>query len=505
MIKGFVDGRQSLLKRFKAFSGAVVVACLANGYICFAEDFTDGILIINENQFGRTDSSINFLHPDREQDFWSYEIFSAANPGKFMGATNCYAAYNDNMLYVVAKSAKDPGADGTGGIVTVLDARTMELQAQLENVDPSGTRADGRAFLAIDREKGYVSTTNGIWVMDLETNTVLRQIVGSENPFGTDNLETANPACALYHGQCGMMVLCGTTVFAAHQSEGLLVIDSKTDEVTHKIPMDFVQPGAGIGSIVKDRNGFLWLSVAPDTSGTGDNLNVLVKVDPESLETEVIPLPDGIFGPATSWSSWKPDTFCASHLSNSLFWTGAANSWYANMLVYRYDIDSRTVSNIIDMSDDPMGYGWKIYQPSLRVDPVGDILYMSMYKDYASQDYQVASYTLDGTELKTYPMKKGYWFPGMMLFPASELSGIEPVKVAPLADGSLTVGYAGGTLNVTLPGGMSPCRARIIDASGRLVASVTLSAGHNSIDLGIRPGIYLLSIPSASAKFAVSR
>ena len=47
-----------------------------------------------------------------------------------------------------------------------------------------------------------------------------------------------------------------------------------------------------------------------------------MKVNPYTLQTEVIDLPEGIYGPANSWYAWTPDCFCASQQQNVLYWNG---------------------------------------------------------------------------------------------------------------------------------------------------------------------------------------
>ena len=479
----------------------MVVAAVCSGGSAVAKDYTDGIIVINESQYGKADSSINYLQPRLENEYWNYNVFATENPGKYMGSTNCYGTYHDGKLYVIAKEARDPGSAAPGGIVTVLDGVTMKLVAQVEAIDPSGSRADGRAFVGVSASKGYVSTSNGIWVMDLADYSVTGQIAGTENPFGTDNLATANPDCALYHGQCGMMIKSGDRVFAAHQSYGLLVIDAVNDRVEKTVAMDIVQPGAGIGSVVKSADGGIWVSVTENTNGDGYNLSALVKVDAETLETEVVWLPDDVYGPATSWGTWNPDTFCASTLSNCLLWTGAELSWSANSLVYRYDIETGKTTNIIDFSDDPKGEGWKVYYPSMRVDPSDDTIYMSLFKDYVSQDYQVKAYSLDGKEGRSYQMKRGYWFPGQLLFPASENSGTEDV-MADRDDVLPMVSFAEGVLNVTMPGDANEGTARVIDMTGRIVSEVKLKAGLNTMPMPLKSGVYVLVTAGGSVKFA---
>ena len=58
---------------------------------------------------------------------------------------------------------------------------------------------------------------------------------------------------------------------------------------------------------------------------------------------------------------------------------------------------------------------------NLRVDPVTDNLYVSLFKGWESQDYAVRIYDNNGTQLNEYELtQKHYWFPGMFVFPDVE-------------------------------------------------------------------------------------
>ena len=87
-------------------------------------------------------------------------------------------------------------------------------------------------------KKGYVSTSNGIWVLNLETLEIERQVEGSGNPNldGNDKPNT-DSGSSLYYGQTGTMVLAGGKVFAVHQQYGLLVVDTQTDKVVDVLDM----------------------------------------------------------------------------------------------------------------------------------------------------------------------------------------------------------------------------------------------------------------------------
>ena len=371
-------------------------------------DYTQGVFFVNEDWYGHQNSTVNFLTNDGE---WIYRVVQKENPGVELGCTNQYGAIYGDRFYLIAKQDKDPGASIAGGRLTICDAKTMKVLKQFANISVDGngnSNADGRGFLGVDEHKGYVGTSNGIYVLDLDELELRGVVTGSENN-------------QLYDGEVGNMVRVGDRVFAVHRDKGLLVIDPSTDQVEQVIEgID----GWGFGSVVLSKDGNLWLSLA-STSGSGAADTRIMKVSPYTLQTEVIDLPEGIYGPANSWYAWTPDCFCASQQQNVLYWNGGNSSWFSGYTVYKYDIDKNEFSTYIDYNGDPDG--WQIYGCSFRVSPEGDEAYVSLFKGFGDPTYVVRKYDADGHQLAEYPMIQNYWFPSLPVFP----DNAEPVVTNP--------------------------------------------------------------------------
>ena len=394
---------------------AIAAAAFQTGYAETDTDYSSGVFIVNEDWYGHQNSTVNYLLPDDpDGDFWHYRVIQAENPGRELGCTNQYGQLWRGRRYLIAKQEKDPGADITGGRITVADAATMKILFQSELIDPSGKQCDGRGFVGIDDHKGYISTSNGIWIFDLDTYEVKGQIEGTANPNAGDDRPNTDPTGSLYHGQSGSMVLAEGKVFAAHQQAGLLIIDTATDRVIKTIPMDIVQEKAGIGSVVRAKDGSLWLSVARNIQGTGTTLPYMVRVDPRTFETEVIDIAEGMYPPSNSWYAWTPDAFCASAVNNTLYWKGGSTSWFTGTKIFRFDVDTRRMEKIIDLDED--GENWKQYGCSMRVHPVTDEIYMSLYHEFSIPTYVTRRYTADGVKIRDYEMISNYWFPSIPLF-----------------------------------------------------------------------------------------
>lgn len=383
-------------------------------------DYTKGTFIVNEDWYGHQNSTVNFLTDDGE---WIYRVVQKENPGIELGCTNQYGTIYGDKFYLIAKQDKDPGASITGGRITVCDAKTMKVLKQIQNisVDKNGnSNADGRGFLGVDEHKGYVGTSNGIYVFDLDK----LEITGSVS--GTGNGEDDGSYGSLYSGQIGNMVRVNDRVFAVHQKNGLLVINPATDEVEQTVE---APESWGFGSVVLSKDGNLWLSLAA-SSGSGQADTRIVKLNPATLEQTVIECPEGIFGPANSWYAWTPDCFCASKQNNVLYWNGGNSSWFSGKAVYKYDIDSNTFSTFIDYNDDPDG--WQIYGCSFRIDPVTDEAIVSLYKGYGDPTYVVRKYDNEGKQIAEYSMISNYWFPSLPVFPDNEapvVADIDPVSL----------------------------------------------------------------------------
>lgn len=393
-------------------------------------DYTQGIIWVNEDWYGHQNSTVNYLLPDDPDGvFWKYRIIQAENPGMELGCTNQYGALWHDRLYLIAKQEKDPGATITGGRITVADAKTMKILHQQSLIDPSGAQCDGRGFLGVDEHKGYISTSNGVWIFDLDNYTVTGQVEGSANPNagGDNDKPNTDPTGSLYHGQSGMMVSAAGKVFVAHQQYGLLVVDPAEDKVVKAISMDIVQEGAGIGSIVKSKDGYLWLSIAKNLQGTGATLNYIVRLDPSTLTYEIIEIPEDMFPPSNSWYAWTPDAFVASTVQNCLYWKGGPNRWFTGTKIYKFDCDTREQSLFIDLEEE--GANWKLYGCAIGVHPMTDEIYMALYHEFGTPTYITRRYSPSGEKIRDYEMIMNYWFPSLPLFPqSSELSGIEAIS-----------------------------------------------------------------------------
>ncbi|MCH5243908.1 MAG: DUF5074 domain-containing protein [Lentimicrobiaceae bacterium] len=458
-------------------------------------DYAQGVLFLNEDWFGHQNSTINFLHPNGE---WDYRVFQKENPGMELGGTSQYGTVFNQRLYIISKQDRDMGASISGGRITVCDAKTMKCITQIQNIatDSNGNSvADGRGFVGITPKKGYISTSNGIYVFNLETLHINGMIAGTGNDRGS-----------LYSAQCGMMVCNKKYVFSVHQKKGLLIIDAQSDTVMQVIGAPF-ENGVqrGFGSVVQSKDSMLWLSVTADVNGSGKTVDYFLMFNPETFDTARILLPQG-YGLPNSWYAWTADAFCASAQQNKLYWKKQDEGWFTSHQIVCYDIDKNECSDFFDSRES----GWYIYcGAGFRVHPKTDEMYVSFYMDNLKQAYQTVRLSSGGELLASYEMIDNYWFPAMPIFP--ELSQ-EPNRpdTSEVSD-STAIGRPAVSLLRLYPNPTTDyvyvsgeySQLQIYDLTGRLVQTHNAKPQIPVADM--RPGVYVFCLTDIHGYKAVHK
>lgn len=339
-------------------------------YLPATIDYTKGVYMVNEDWTWHRNSTVNFLSKDGTFVYDHVEN---------LGVTACYGTFFGNRFYAISKQ------DGGYGRISVCDANSTRVIKQIKEING---KEDGCSFCGVDEHKAYVSTSRGIYTLNLDELTVGAAVKNADG--GDANL-----------GLCGNMVRLGDYVYATEYGKSLRIIDCNTDRIVATIE-------AKVYSITMSKDGQLWLSTDKGIS----------RVNTEARQLEEIALPTGISAPANSSYAWNPDGLCASLQNNVIYWTSA--SGWNTTTIFKYDIDNNEFAKVVDLTND--ANKWVMYSTSnLRVDPVTDNLYVSLFKSWGSQDYAVRIYDNKGTQLNEYELtQKNYWFPGMFVFPDVE-------------------------------------------------------------------------------------
>lgn len=338
-------------------------------YLPATVDYTKGVYMVNEDWYGRRNSTVNFLSKDGTFVYDHVEN---------LGVTACYGTFFGNRFYAISKQ------DGGFGRISVCDANSTRVIKQIKSIDGK----DGRSFCGVDEHKAYVSTSRGIYTLNLDELTVGAAV---KNANG-GNVEL---------GECGNMVRLGDYVYATECGKSLRIIDCNTDRIVATI-------NAKVYSITMSKDGQLWVSTDKSLS----------RVNTESRQLEEIALPSGISVPANYTYAWNPDGLCASLQNNVIYWTSTSGNNIT--AVFKYDIDKKEFAKVVDLTND--ANKWVMYSTSnLRIDPVTDILYVSLFKGYGVTDYAVRTYDNKGNKLNQYDLtQKNNWYPGMFVFPDVE-------------------------------------------------------------------------------------
>ena len=174
-----MDNNSNMIKKLYLCSALTVAGIQLLNAATPLADYSDGVFVVNEDWYGHCNSTINFLKGDGE---WIYRVVQQENPGFELGCTNQYGAIYGGKFYLIAKQDKDPGASTYGARITVCSANDMSILKQIRiiSTDKNATSGpDGRGFLGVDEHKGYVGSSNGIFVLDLDNLEIVGYISGT--------------------------------------------------------------------------------------------------------------------------------------------------------------------------------------------------------------------------------------------------------------------------------------------------------------------------------------
>ena len=427
-----------------------------------AQNYTNGVYVLNEDWYGHNNSTLNFWNPETETI--DYLIMQMANNYEYsLGCTSQYGQLYGDFIVITGKQDKDPGEPGDmkSGRVAILHKNTLkpvgdEVHPLISVNERDKSDADGRGVCFVDNEKFYVGTSNGIYVFKWNEQGKIftwdseKIIPGTGNPLITgDEVSNADGLGPLYQNQIGMMLRTQDYVFAIKQDLGVLIIDPKTDEIIKIIEGCF-------STMAQSKDGDIWVGVNYQEEGNEENLNYpygwngdawngsqLMCIDQYTLETKKVRIDTG--GIPQSWYAWTAGSLTASETENALYFVytdpslGQIN-WFRNCVLYRFNIDAIDWDNI-DLSNPDEAYAEgaceEIYDSSfddlyfyggaLQCNPKDGNLYASFYvgENIATQEWIYAILNPEGEMIQYQEPIKRYWYPAMFIFPDNEAPIVE--------------------------------------------------------------------------------
>lgn len=408
-----------------------------------ADSYQNGTFWLNEDWFGHSNGSINYIADNGEL---KYRVYESQNKYESFGCTSQYGIIYGDKLIVMSKQATDGGDPRKGGgRVVVADAKTLKKLAAFDYIgadtdgDGNGD-GDGRACVGVSENKVYLGSTAGIQVLDTRTLTLggmVDGIASGENK---------------YNGQIGDMVAIGKYAFAIQQGVGVHVIDIATDKVVKTFPVES-NDASGVSvigypqGITVTADGNVWVAT---TAGASSGLCTFRCIDPSTLDvTDSVDLPEGQ-RVTCGWGAWRSTNFFASKSENAI-WYGAgveASIVSGNTGYYKWTVgsDIAGIQPVFVFPNNLPGVDSKTFQApyaGVRYDDRKNQLLVAATHGASSNYRYNWLHFVDcktGDIVKTIKLKDYYWFPSMPIFPdkyAPEFSNLPEVSVDLAKDGDI--------------------------------------------------------------------
>ena len=386
------------------------------------DSWQDGTFWLNEDWFGHTNGSINYIDKDGNVRYRAYE---SQNPYESFGCTSQYAMIFGGKLYVMSKQATDGGDTRTGGgRLVVADAKTLKKLAGFDDILDGG---DGRACVGVNAGKVYIGTTAGIAVFDPETLSFTGKVDGIEGG-------------GQYANQIGDMVCAGKYVFAIKQAYGTYVIDTETDAVVATLGRE--EDGTVTAcpqGVTMTADGMVWIAA---TASANSKATTLYCYDPSDLSlVKSVEMPSHL-SITCGWGAWRSTNFFAEK-DKVAIWFGSgveASIVSGNSGYYRWDTESDPASlePVFVFPSDLAGMDENTKQApyaSVRYDDRSNQLLIAATHGSSSNYRHTWLHFVDcasGEIARTIRLKDYYWFPALPVFPdkfAPEFDEIEDIQL----------------------------------------------------------------------------
>lgn len=380
--------------------------------------FTNGVIFVNEDRYGANQGSVNFY--DYDYDEMYYNVFAMVNPGIKLGVTSQFGQLFGGKLFIVSKQANSSEASGStvGSRLAVLNAETLRQQASIMRFSQSPDSVyDGRAYCAVNADKGYVSTNAGIFVLDVPTMTVSGPITGTtSSAIGDYN--------SLYEGQCGDMVRFGQYVFAVQQGRGLHVIDPSVDQIVVTLPFP------DIVTVFVTAAGHLYVannSREVYDFGGGPYVADFTQIDPVTFETIRVHTLDGDKGALCAWGAWHARMLCVDPIAERVYYN---HEEYQNFISC-YDFETSELTDTLILLPEAVEINWDgtrnhqgLYSSALSFDPHTGKMVVQTTEAAPMYAYQIFNhnwvlfYDMQTLQLvNQVRLQDAYWFPAMAVYP----------------------------------------------------------------------------------------
>lgn len=385
------------------------------GFTVMAQNLSNGVFFLSEGAYYSSSGELYFF--DIETATFSDVTYKSQNSDKSFGETSQYGILYGNRIYVTSKQ----DAYG-GGHLAVADLSMKSIKDYtIEELRNDGHNYDGRYFLGVSEDIGYLGTSNGIFVINLVDNIVVKFI--DDTDCGKSVGEYTNEGesyylADVYLHQIGTMVRVGNYVFASQQNKGILVINAETHTLETTIVPNSLNPEFGsFGDLVLAKDGSLWTAPCAYNNWSWQDtpsMPYLVRIDPYTLETSIVEIPSDIAHVESIWSSWYAPVLQALEGINRLVWKMVSPADYSSgaSKIYYYDIDTNEFGELADVATDGV---YSMYR-GLSVDHENDMIWtVGSSQAFGGEQYIIA---YDGKSGERKLLQQMTLFSGYSDFPA---------------------------------------------------------------------------------------
>lgn len=396
---------EPFVKKFRVVVTETDRTPLEGGYV-------DGTIILNEEWFGHTNGSLNYITPDNDIIYQAYE---RENPGMSFGATSQFGTIWAGKLIVVSKQAVDKGDPlPGGGRLVIADAASLKRIGSLDDLEWNGIKGDGRAVAGASPDKIYITSSSAVFIADISNPAapVITGVVETPKAEGSEEV---------FSGQFGDIIRAGRYVYALRQKAGIAVIDPETDTAVAIIGDNNTE------GVTQTGDGTVWYTTVDE-----NNCTRFVAIDPETLEeTGSYTFPAAIGKVQCSWGAWRSTAFNGSYGDNNIwFVTGSAGFMggaTGNYYRFNAEDDPEAIEPLFDISQlkGITGFGEEVAMATYgtpRFDPRHNrLIVMTGRKGASSGGYRDNwIHFADGTSgeiTRTIQLEPYYWFQSLPIFP----------------------------------------------------------------------------------------
>jgi hypothetical protein len=332
-------------------------SCKTDDDVVVPTKYGTGFLMVSEGNYGKNAGDLNFY--DYNKDTVLEYVYSAENAGKTLGpntSTMEFGTIYNNRIYLVGKY---------GAPFVVLDANTLKETNRITALPGD----DGRAFVGIDETRGLLSTSTGVFPVNLTNLTLGAAITGVT-------------------GEVTDMFRSGNHIFLLSIKDGIVALNANDYSVAKKL-------GTAVSGFVQSQDGNVWAA----------SKTQLKKINATSLAVDSITTNFPVYYNEYTYNS---SSMVASTAENAIYIISGANK------VYKYVPGQASSLNTPFIT---LPSGQYFYGKGIWFDRIRNILVLNSNTNMYGADINNQLYLYSATSgallhSKTY---KGYFFPGMIL------------------------------------------------------------------------------------------